>query len=69
MYYNRVRHHTHLGGVSPEAFEQASFEVYRCHAFRGKFKPFRPGPRYARPQALSGMIPPIQEDAIHGIRK
>jgi putative transposase len=25
MFYNRVRRHTHLGGVSPEAFERASF--------------------------------------------
>ena len=25
MFYNRKRRHTHLGGVSPEAFEQASF--------------------------------------------
>lgn len=25
MFYNRVRRHSHLGGVSPEAFEQASF--------------------------------------------
>lgn len=23
-FYNRVRRHRHLGGVSPEAFEQAS---------------------------------------------
>ncbi|EQA6242208.1 hypothetical protein ACX5DB_003885 [Enterobacter ludwigii] len=23
MFYNRARHHRHLGGVSPEAFEQA----------------------------------------------
>ncbi|EDA3267943.1 DDE-type integrase/transposase/recombinase, partial [Salmonella enterica subsp. enterica serovar Bovismorbificans] len=23
VFYNRVRHHSHLGGVSPEAFEQA----------------------------------------------
>lgn len=27
VFYNRVRRHTHLGGVSPEAFEQASFEL------------------------------------------
>lgn len=25
MFYNRQRRHSHLGGVSPEAFEQASF--------------------------------------------
>lgn len=25
MFYNRVRRHSHLGGVSPEAFERASF--------------------------------------------
>ena len=24
MFYNRKRRHSHLGGVSPEAFEQAS---------------------------------------------
>jgi putative transposase len=24
VFYNRVRRHTHLGGVSPEAFERAS---------------------------------------------
>lgn len=24
MFYNRVRRHSHLGGVSPEAFEAAS---------------------------------------------
>ncbi|HGU9824338.1 TPA: hypothetical protein ACNFPD_003441 [Enterobacter cancerogenus] len=24
MCYNRARHHSHLGGVSPEAFEQDS---------------------------------------------
>ena len=24
VFYNRVRRHTHLGGVSPEAFEMAS---------------------------------------------
>jgi len=24
VFYNRVRRHSHLGGVSPEAFEQAS---------------------------------------------
>ncbi len=24
MFYNRTRQHTHLGGVSPEAFESAS---------------------------------------------
>ena len=24
VFYNRVRHHTHLGGASPEAFEMAS---------------------------------------------
>ena len=24
MFYNRTRRHSHLGGVSPEAFEQAS---------------------------------------------
>lgn len=23
-FYNRTRHHSHLGGVSPEAFERAS---------------------------------------------
>jgi len=25
VFYNRQRRHSHLGGVSPEAFEQASF--------------------------------------------
>ena len=25
VFYNRKRRHSHLGGVSPEAFEQASF--------------------------------------------
>ena len=25
MFYNQTRRHSHLGGVSPEAFEQASF--------------------------------------------
>lgn len=25
VFYNRKRRHGHLGGVSPEAFEQASF--------------------------------------------
>ncbi len=24
MFYNRTRHHSFLGGVSPEAFEEAS---------------------------------------------
>lgn len=24
VFYNRTRRHSHLGGVSPEAFEQAS---------------------------------------------
>ncbi|MEO9271665.1 hypothetical protein ABI244_13515 [Serratia ureilytica] len=24
MFYNRARRHNHLGGVSPDAFEQAS---------------------------------------------
>ncbi|EDW5003937.1 IS3 family transposase, partial [Salmonella enterica subsp. enterica] len=24
VFYNRARRHSHLGGVSPEAFEQAS---------------------------------------------
>ena len=24
MFYNRIRRHSHLGGVSPEAFEAAS---------------------------------------------
>ncbi len=24
VFYNRVRRHSHLGGISPEAFEQAS---------------------------------------------
>lgn len=24
VFYNRARHHSHLGGVSPEDFEQAS---------------------------------------------
>jgi putative transposase len=24
IFYNRIRRHTHLGGVSPEVFEQAS---------------------------------------------
>ncbi|WP_449769672.1 hypothetical protein [Klebsiella pneumoniae] len=24
MFYNRARRHSHLGGVSPEAFEKAS---------------------------------------------
>ena len=24
-FYNRIRRHSHLGGVSPEAYEQASF--------------------------------------------
>ncbi len=24
VFYNRLRRHTHLGGVRPEAFEQAS---------------------------------------------
>ncbi|WP_415175442.1 IS3 family transposase, partial [Pantoea sp.] len=24
MFYNRTRRHSHLGGVSPEAFEKAS---------------------------------------------
>ena len=25
MFYNQTRRHSHLGGVSPEAYEQASF--------------------------------------------
>jgi putative transposase len=25
MFYNRTRRHSHLGGVSPEAFEAASY--------------------------------------------
>ena len=25
VFYNRKRRHSHLGGVSPEAFERASF--------------------------------------------
>ena len=25
VFYNRKRRHSHLGGVSPEVFEQASF--------------------------------------------
>ena len=25
MFYNQTRRHSHLGGVSPEAFERASF--------------------------------------------
>ena len=25
VFYNRKRRHSHVGGVSPEAFEQASF--------------------------------------------
>jgi putative transposase len=25
VFYNRIRRHSHLSGVSPEAFEQASF--------------------------------------------
>jgi putative transposase len=24
VFYNRIRHHSHLGGMSPEAFERAS---------------------------------------------
>jgi putative transposase len=30
MFYNRTRRHSHLGGMSPEAFEAASTRAQRC---------------------------------------
>ena len=36
MFYNRTRRHSHLGGVSPEAFETASTAASECLRERGK---------------------------------
>ena len=36
MFYNRTRRHSHLSGVSPEAFEAVSKQVYRCPQKPGK---------------------------------
>ncbi|MEC8990306.1 MAG: IS3 family transposase, partial [Candidatus Latescibacterota bacterium] len=30
IFYNRTRRHSHLGGVSPEAFEVASTAASKC---------------------------------------
>lgn len=35
MFYNPTRRHSHLGGVSPEAFESASNEARWCPRYRG----------------------------------
>ncbi len=36
MFYNRTRRHSHLSGVSPEAFEAVSKWAYRCPQESGK---------------------------------
>ncbi|MEM8984178.1 MAG: IS3 family transposase, partial [Pseudomonadota bacterium] len=35
MFYNPVRRHSHLGGVSPEVFESASFLGSQVSSERG----------------------------------
>ena len=36
MFYNPIRRHLHLGGVSPEAFEKASFSSKEVSALQGQ---------------------------------
>ena len=40
MFYNRSRRHSHLGGVSPEAFEQASRNGSQPSTIPGAFHCF-----------------------------
>lgn len=36
LFYNRTRRHSHLSGVSPEAFEAVSKQAYLCPQEPGK---------------------------------